>query len=170
MKNKLKQAVRYILVTSPYMSRGPQSQTSVHAHLNPENPLECFQPDPPLRDSEDKMVVFRLSPLLRDIEHETPGFGEDVLLHAAERFESNPIVLQVIATYYYFIKKDLFEADRWARKSCASVKRYRGVFGLLFRFFHNARLSEFMLPETWFNESNPLGIRLKCKTLKTHKR
>ncbi|XP_051258795.1 sterile alpha motif domain-containing protein 9-like [Dicentrarchus labrax] len=57
----------------------------------------------------------KFSPLIQDIEIETPGLEEMVLKNASKRFEKDAVVSQLLARYYYLRKKDFPEAKIWAR-------------------------------------------------------
>ncbi|XP_039658081.1 sterile alpha motif domain-containing protein 9-like [Perca fluviatilis] len=63
------------------------------------------------------MEESKFSPLIQDILGETPGLEERVLQNASKRFPKDAVVSQLLARYYYLIKKDFSEAEDWANKA-----------------------------------------------------
>ncbi|XP_069010488.1 sterile alpha motif domain-containing protein 9-like [Embiotoca jacksoni] len=59
----------------------------------------------------------RFSPLIQDIESETPELVEMVLNNASKRYEKDAIVTQLLARYYCLKKMEYPEAKCWAEKA-----------------------------------------------------
>lgn len=117
-KDKLIQDVHYILVKRYSLEQESKSQPSVLASSTRQKPGSCLEQDSTLPgDNEDRKSESRFSPLIQDIERETPGFGEGVLIHASCRFQKDAVIAQLLARYYYLKKKDFDEAKRWAKTS-----------------------------------------------------
>ncbi|XP_056145515.1 sterile alpha motif domain-containing protein 9-like [Lampris incognitus] len=57
------------------------------------------------------------SPLIQDIANETEGLEEFVLQNASKRYETDSIISQLLARYYYLKKKHFQEAKTWALKA-----------------------------------------------------
>lgn len=94
--------------------------------LNTDKFYECIQGKTRLSKNVTQMLVKRdhkkgadsqFSPLIQEIEKQTPGDGETVLLNAAKRFEKDAVISQLVARYYYLKKRDFGEAKDWARKA-----------------------------------------------------
>ncbi|XP_067085326.1 sterile alpha motif domain-containing protein 9-like [Osmerus mordax] len=94
--------------------------------LNTDKFYECIQGKGRLLTNVHKMLVKRchskgiasqFSPLIQDIEKQSPGAEETVLFNAAKRFEKDAIILQLLARYQYIKRKDFREAKEWARKA-----------------------------------------------------
>lgn len=94
--------------------------------LNTDKFHECIQGKTRLSKNVTQMLVKRdykkgadsqFSPLIQEIEKQTPGEGETVLLNAAKRFEKDAVISQLVARYYYLKKRDFREAKDWARKA-----------------------------------------------------
>ncbi|KAF5903835.1 sterile alpha motif domain-containing protein 9-like [Clarias magur] len=67
--------------------------------------------------AESGRTDFKFSPLIQDIEKETPGYEGTVLLNATKRFEKDAVICQLLARYNYLKKKDFREAKVWAKKA-----------------------------------------------------
>ncbi|XP_072300404.1 sterile alpha motif domain-containing protein 9-like [Eucyclogobius newberryi] len=117
-KNKLMQDVRDMLVKRYPFGQEAPSQPYVVSSPSCHKCESCTEQDSTLpEEKEHKKVDSRFSPLIRDIESETPGLGENVLINASCRFQKDAIIAQLLARYYYLKKKDFDEARRWANES-----------------------------------------------------
>lgn len=117
-KDKLMQDVHYILVKRYNLEQESQAQPVAQATSTTPKLGSSLEQDSTLPgETEEKKAESRFSPLIRDIERETPGFGESVLLHASHRFHKDAIIAQLLARYYYLKKKDFIEAKHWAKRS-----------------------------------------------------
>ncbi|XP_020784604.2 sterile alpha motif domain-containing protein 9-like [Boleophthalmus pectinirostris] len=113
-KNKLMQDIHNILVKRYPFGQEAPSQPSVLASASRHKPTSCTEQEDKMKEEK---VESRFSPLIRDIESETPGLEEDVLINASSRFQKDAIIAQLLARYYYLKKKDFNEAKSWARRS-----------------------------------------------------
>lgn len=115
-KDKLMQDVHYILVKRYSLDHESYSQASALACSSLTQAESCMS-SITLGGKEKKKADSRFSPLIRDIENETPGLEERVLLNASGRFPKDAIISQLLARYYYIKKKNFEEAKDWAKKS-----------------------------------------------------
>ncbi|XP_033842883.1 sterile alpha motif domain-containing protein 9-like isoform X2 [Periophthalmus magnuspinnatus] len=115
-KNRLMQDVHDILVKRyPFEQEAQPSVLTSPSHYKP---ISCTEQDASCPgNKEDKKIESRFSPLIQDIERETPGLEESVLIHASSRFQKDAIISQLLARYYYLKRKDFIEAKKWANTS-----------------------------------------------------
>ncbi|XP_060785731.1 sterile alpha motif domain-containing protein 9-like isoform X1 [Neoarius graeffei] len=67
--------------------------------------------------AENLQGDFKFSPLIQAIAKDTPGCEQNILLSAAQRFEKDAVICQLLSRYYYLMKKDFREATVWAKKA-----------------------------------------------------